>query len=213
MSALPVAPHLEETLTRAAACLRGGGLVVFPTDTLYALGALAGNAEAVRMLFEAKNRPLDRPLPLLLASKRDVEGIVESVPEVAERLMQSFWPGALTLVFRRAPGYRSRALGDAETVALRVPAHPVAVDLIRRAGGAVTGTSANVTGGPGPRDADEVRRQLGGAIDFVVDAGPAPGGLESTIVDVSRGTPRLLREGAVSRADIEEIVGQLEPTQ
>lgn len=213
MSALPVAPHLEETLTRAAACLRDGGLVAFPTDTLYALGALAADAEAVGRLFEAKNRPLDRPLPLLLASQRGVEGIAESVPATAERLMQSFWPGALTLVLRRAPGYRSRALGGAETVALRVPAHPVAVDLIRRAEGAVTGTSANVTGGPDPRDADEVRRQLGGAVDFLVDAGPAPGGLESTIVDLSRRTPRLLREGAVSRAAIEEIVGPIEATQ
>lgn len=213
MSALPIAPHLEETLTRAAACLRDAGLVAFPTDTLYALGALASDAEAVCRLFEAKNRPFDRPLPLLLASERDVDGIAESVSPAARRLMKSLWPGAVTLVLRRAPGYRSRALGEADTVALRVPAHPVALDLIRRAGGAVTGTSANVTGGPGPRDADEVRRQLGGAVDFVVDAGPAPGGLESTIVDLSRGTPRLLREGAVSRAVIEEIVGPVESPQ
>jgi L-threonylcarbamoyladenylate synthase len=213
MSALPIASHLEETLMRAAACLRDGGLVAFPTDTLYALGALAGDTEAVSRLFQAKNRPLDRPLPLLLASEREVDGIAESVPTVARRLMKSLWPGAVTLVLRRASGYRSRALGEADTVALRVPAHPVALELIRRAGRALTGTSANVSGGPDPRDADEVRRQLGGAVDFIVDAGPAPGGLESTIVDLSRGTPRLLREGAVSRAVIEEIVGPLESPQ
>ncbi len=213
MSALPVVPHVEETLTRAAACLRDGGLVSFPTDTLYALGALASDVEAVNRLFEAKKRPFDRPLPLLLASERDVDEIVESVPPAARRLMELLWPGALTVVFRRGRGYRSRALGEAGTVALRVPAHPVALELIRRAGGAVTGTSANVSDGPSPRDAGEVRRQVGGVVDFVVDAGPTPGGLESTIVDLSRGTPRLLREGAVSRAAIEEIVGPVESPQ
>jgi L-threonylcarbamoyladenylate synthase len=204
-----MAPDLEEALSRAAECLRDGSLVAFPTDTLYALGALACHDEAVGGLFEAKKRPFDKPLPLLLASDRDVKEMAASVPEVAERLMKAFWPGALTLVLRRARRYESRALAGADTVAVRVPAHPLALELIARVGGAVTGTSANVTGGPSPRDADEVRRQLGGAVDLILDGGPTPGGLESTVVDLTGDAPRLLREGAISRTAIEKLVGPL----
>jgi L-threonylcarbamoyladenylate synthase len=207
MPTLPIASELEETLSRAAECLKDGGLVAFPTDTLYALGALASHDEAVGRLFEAKKRRSDKPLPLLLASERDVQEIAVSVPEAAQQLMNAFWPGGLTLVLQRAEGYRSRALGSSDTVALRVPAHPVALDLIERAGGAVTGTSANVAGGPGPRDADEVRRQLGDGVDLVVDGGPTPGGLESTVVDLTGDEPRFLREGAIFRAAIERVVG------
>jgi L-threonylcarbamoyladenylate synthase len=207
VSTLLVAPDLEEALSRAAECLRDGGLVAFPTDTLYALGALASHDEAVRRLFEAKKRPSDKPLPLLLASDCDVEGIAMSVSETADRLMKAFWPGALTLVLQRALRYGSRALAGAGTVAVRVPAHPVALELIARVGGAVTGTSANVTGGPSPRNAEEVRCQLGDAVDLVVDGGPTPGGLESTVVDLTGGAPRLLREGAISRAAIEKVIG------
>ncbi len=207
MSTLLRAPDLEEALSRAAECLRDGGLVAFPTDTLYALGALASHDEAVARLFEAKRRPSDKPLPLLLASDCDVGGIAVSVSETAKRLMKAFWPGALTLVLQRARRYESRALAGSGTVAMRVPAHPVALELIARVGGAVTGTSANVTGGPSPRDAEEVRRQLGDAVDLIVDGGPAPGGLESTVVDLTGDVPRLLREGAVSLAAIEKAVG------
>jgi L-threonylcarbamoyladenylate synthase len=211
MSPLQTAPDLEEAVSRAARCLRDGGLVAFPTDTLYGLGALASDDEAVEKLFQAKKRPSDKPLPLLLASRRDVDEVTEDVPLAAERLMEAFWPGALTLVLRRARGYESRALGGGDTVAIRVPAHPIALRLIREAGGPITGTSANVAGGSGPRTAADVRRALGDAVDFVLDGGPTGGELESTVVDLTGETPRLLREGAVSRAAVEEIAGRLEP--
>jgi L-threonylcarbamoyladenylate synthase len=211
MSPLQTAPDLEEAVSRAARCLRDGGLVAFPTDTLYGLGALASDDKAVERLFEAKRRPLDKPLPLLLASRGDVDGVAEGVPWAAERLMGAFWPGALTLVLRRARGYRSLALEGGDTVAIRVPAHPIALKLIREAGGPITGTSANVAGGPGPRTADDVRQGLGDTVDFVLDGGPTPGELESTVVDLTGEAPRLLREGAVSRAAIEEVAGPLEP--
>lgn len=206
MSSLSIAPDLEQALSRAADCLRNGGLVAFPTDTLYALGALASHDEAVARLFEAKRRARDKPLPLLIASDRDLADVAGPLPIAGQRLIGEFWPGALTIVLRRATEYTSPALAGTDTVALRVPAHPIALEIIRRAGGAVTGTSANVAGGPGPRDAAEVRRQLGDAVDLVLDGGPTPGGLESTVVDLTGDAPRILREGAISRAAVEAVV-------
>ena len=187
----------EAVLDEAARCLRDGGLVAFPTDTLYGLGAVASQERAVERLFEAKERPRDRPLPIFVASAANVDSVAAEVPPAARRLMEAFWPGALTLVLRRHPRFHSLALAGGHTVAVRVPAHPVALELLRRAGEPLTGTSANLSGGPAPRTADEVRRQLGGRVDLIVDGGPCPGGVESTVVDCTVDPPRVLREGAV----------------
>ena len=187
----------EAVLEEAARCLQDGGLVAFPTDTLYGLGAVASQERAVERLFEAKERPGDRPLPIFVASAADVDGVATEVSPAARRLMETFWPGGLTLVLRRHPRFHSPALAGGDTVAVRVPAHPVALELLRRVGEPLTGTSANLSGRPGPRTAGEVRRQLGGRVDLIVDGGPCPGGVESTVVDCTVDPPRVLREGAV----------------
>jgi L-threonylcarbamoyladenylate synthase len=187
----------KAVLDEAVRCLQDGGLVAFPTDTLYGLAAVASQGRAVERLFVAKERPRDRPLPLLIASAADVDGVAVEVSTAARRLMEAFWPGGLTLVLRRHPGFRSLALAGGDTVAVRVPAHPVALELLRRVGEPLTGTSANLSGRRGPRTADEVRRQLGNRVDVVVDGGPCPGGVESTVVDCSVDPPQVLRGGAV----------------
>jgi len=187
----------EAVLEEAARCLQDGGLVAFPTDTLYGLAAVASQERAVERLFDAKGRPPDRPLPILIVSAADVNGVAVDVPPAARRLMETFWPGGLTLVLRRYPGFHSPALAGGDTVAVRVPAHPVALELLRRVGEPLTGTSANLSGLPGPRTAEEVRHQLGDRVDLIVDGGPCPGGVESTVVDCTVDPPRVLREGAV----------------
>ena len=199
---------LPAVLERAVQCLRAGGLVAYPTDTVYGLGAAAGNDEAVRRLFEAKDRPLDRALPLLLASAEQVGLLAVDVPPVAHRLMAAFWPGGLTLVLRRAPSYRSLALGAGDTVAVRVPDHPIPRQLVEGLGEPITGTSANRSGARSPRTAAEVRRQLGDMVEMVIDGGPSPGGVESTVVDCTVDPPRLLRQGAVAWEDIKRVMAE-----
>lgn len=197
MKGLPALGVAGAILEEAARRLQGGGLVAFPTDTLYGLAAAASQEGAVERLFEAKARPNDRPLPILIASAADVDGVATNVSPAAHRLMEAFWPGGLTLVLQRHPRFRSTALAGGDTVAVRVPAHPVALELVRRVGEPLTGTSANVSGRPGPRTAEEVRRQLGDRVDLIVEGGPCPGGVESTVVDCTVVPPQVLREGAV----------------
>ncbi|OGO52907.1 MAG: threonylcarbamoyl-AMP synthase [Chloroflexi bacterium RBG_16_68_14] len=188
-------------LKRAVEVLRRGGLVAYPTDTVYGLAADPANPQAVEKLFEAKRRPPNQPVPLLLASAADVALVVSDVPEVARRLMDAFWPGALTIVLRKAPSFQSAAVG--ETVGLRVPDHPVPRELARLLGGPITGTSSNVSGGPEPLTADEARSQLGDAVDLILDGDRCPGGRPSTVVDCTVEPPRIVREGAISRQELE----------
>lgn len=200
-------PVTSTLLDEAADCLRQGGLVAFPTDTVYGVGALASDAGAVRRLFEAKRRPLDKAIPILLASASDLERVVGRVPEAAQRLATVFWPGALTLVLRKGEGFDSAALAGGDTVAVRVPDHPVVRKLIERVGEPLAGTSANLSGQPSPISAEEVRRQLGKAVDIVVDGGRCPGEVPSTVVDVTVDPPRVLREGPIARDDLERVLG------
>ncbi len=198
----------EAVLDEAARCLTNGGLVAFPTDTLYGLAAVASQDRAVERLFAAKERPRDRPLPVLVASAADVDGLATGVSAAARRLMDAFWPGGLTLVLRRNPRFHSLALAGGDTVAVRVPAHPIALELLRRVGAALTGTSANLSGHRVPRTAEEVRRQLGERVDLIVDGGPCPGGVESTVVDCTIDPPRVLREGAVPAERIAAVLSE-----
>jgi len=190
-------------LERAADVLRQGGLVAYPTDTLYGLAARPTDARAVERLFAAKGRPPERAVPLLIASPMDLAAVAEDVPEVARRLMGAFWPGALTIVLRTARGFRSTATG--ETVAVRVPDHPVPRELVRLLGQPITGTSANVSGGPEPLTPDDVRAQLGESVDLVIDGGRCRGGQPSTVVDCTTDPPRIVREGAVSREELTRV--------
>ena len=190
-------------IERAVAILRDGGLVAYPTDTVYGLAALPTDDRAVARLFEAKKRALDRAVPLLIASPADVALVVDEVPEIARRLMRTFWPGALTIVFRTAADFRSTAVD--RTVALRVPDHPTPRELARLLGAPITGTSANVSGEPDPLTAEDVRSQLGDTVDLVIDGGRCAGGRPSTVVDCTTEPPRVLREGAVSREELTRV--------
>jgi L-threonylcarbamoyladenylate synthase len=191
----------------AVGILRRGGLVCYPTDTVYGIGAAAGDDAAVRGLFAVKGRPPDKALPLLLADAGDAAQVAEVTP-LARTLAGRFWPGALTIVMRKAPDYRSLALAGGETVALRVPNHDLVRAIVRTLGEPVTGTSANRAGAPPPVSAQEVAFQMGEMVDLVIDGGRSQARVESTVVDITQDGPTILREGPVSREEIEEVVGR-----
>ncbi|MBA7635595.1 Threonylcarbamoyl-AMP synthase [subsurface metagenome] len=184
--------------------LKRGGIVAFPTDTVYGLGASAVDDDAVARVYEAKRRPRHLALPLLLSHISQIESVAQFVPEIAWRLAERFFPGALTLVLYKAPGVSSVVTGGGNKVALRVPNHPVPIALIQGLGTPITGTSANITDGPSLLTAEEVRRQMGDRVDFVID-GDCPGGMDSTVLDVTGVMPRILREGAISRDEIDRF--------
>jgi L-threonylcarbamoyladenylate synthase len=194
-------------IEQAAFLLRQGQLVCYPTDTVYGIGATASNEEAIRRLYAVKGRAPDKPLPLLIAEPVDARRYAEITP-VAHKLMSRFWPGPLTIVMRKANGLRSRALSGQNTVGLRVPDNDVPRGLVRMLGEPLTGTSANRSGSRPPVSAAEVAFSLGEMVSLVIDGGRAPGEVESTVVDVSGGAPAIVREGAVSREELEEALGR-----
>jgi L-threonylcarbamoyladenylate synthase len=203
MSDLSVDPALLE---RAVETIRRGGLVAYPTDTVYGLAARPSDDEAVERLFTAKRRRPDQSTPLLIASPADLARIVEDVPDVARALIGAFWPGGLTIVMRKAAAFHSRAVvGD--TAGLRVPDHSVPRELVRLLGEPITGTSANIAGGPEPLTAQDVGEQLGDSVDLVIDGGRCPGGTPSTVVDCTVEPPRIVREGAVSHEELVRAAG------
>jgi L-threonylcarbamoyladenylate synthase len=192
----------------AVRILRSGGLVCYPTDTVYGIGAAAGDDAAVRRLFTVKGRPPDKPLPLLLADRSQAARVADVTP-LARALAARFWPGALTIVMRKAPSYRSLALAGGDTAALRVPNHDLVRAIVHALGQTLTGTSANRAGAPAPVSATEVGLQIGDMVDLIVDGGPSPARLESTVVDITQDIAKVLREGPVRRAEIEEVVGRV----
>lgn len=185
--------------------LRRGGVLAYPTDTVYGLGAHAFMDEAVARVFRIKGRPQGQALPLLLARPEDLEMVARDIPPWAWELARRFWPGALTLVLKKAPFLCSLALGRGDTVAARIPAHPIPLAIIRALGAPITGTSANRSGGPSPATAEEVRRELGAEVDLILEGGPAPRGVESTILDLAGERPWVLRQGAVPLEEIEKV--------
>ncbi|QFZ24221.1 threonylcarbamoyl-AMP synthase [Saccharothrix syringae] len=195
-------------IEEAAAVLRGGGLVAVPTETVYGLGANVEDTAAVARVFQVKGRPPSHPLIAHVAgAERLSDGWVADVPDTARLLAGRFWPGPLTLVLRRGPRVPLEATGGLETVAVRVPDHPVALALLTAFGGAVAAPSANRFGSVSPTTADHVRAELGDAVDFVLDGGPCRVGVESTIVDATGGIPSILRPGGVTREDLEAALG------
>lgn len=192
---------------RAAAVLRAGGLVAFPTETVYGLGADAANPIAVRRIFAVKGRPAGHPLIVHVASHAALENWVREIPPAARRLAEHFWPGPLTLILQRADHVLSEVTGGQGTVGLRVPSHPMAQDLLRAFGGGVAAPSANRFGRISPTTAEHVRDELGGDVDLILDGGPCEVGIESTIVDLSTAIPVLLRPGRISAEAIEGVVG------
>lgn len=203
----PAAPS-PAALAAAVQALRGGGLVAFPTETVYGLGADARSPDAVARIFAAKGRPSDHPLIVHLGSAEQLDDWAVDVPDAARRLADAFWPGPLALLLRRAAGVPDAVTGGLETVGLRVPGHPVALALLRAFGGGIAAPSANRYGRVSPTCADHVRAELGERVDVVLDGGRCGVGVESTIVDVSGAVPRILRPGAVTAADLERVLGR-----
>ncbi len=197
----------ENVLARAAAILKQGGLVAFPTETVYGLGADATSDRAVARIFEAKGRPQDNPLIVHVSTAGEVDRLVRGVPPQAQALMRRFWPGPLTLVMWRSGVVADRVTAGLDTVGIRMPAHSVALGLIRLAGLPVAAPSANASGRPSPTTAAHVLRDLDGRIEAVVDGGPCGVGVESTVLDVTVSPPVILRPGGCTLEEIESVVG------
>jgi L-threonylcarbamoyladenylate synthase len=194
-------------IEQAAFLLRQGQLVCYPTDTVYGIGATASNEDAIRRLYAVKGRPPDKPLPLLISEPAEAARYAEVTP-LAKTLISRFWPGPLTIVMRKVDRLRTRALAGQNTVGLRVPDNDVPRGLVRMLGEPLTGTSANRSGARPPVSAAEVAFSLGEMVSLVIDGGRASGEVESTVIDVSAGAPAIVREGAVSRKDLEEALGR-----
>jgi len=185
-------------IERAAEILQRGGLVIFPTDTVYGLGCLAGNAEATERIFRAKGRPRRQPLILLIGDGSDLVRLGESVPDTAQQAAARFWPGPLTIVVKRSQQVPVELVAGGETVGIRLPNHPVALALISRAASDLASTSANRSGGENAITAEDAFRQIGSEVDLVLDAGPASLAVPSTVVDFTTHPPKMIREGALS---------------
>ncbi len=196
---------MQEQIEIGISVLKGGGLVAFPTDTVYGLGASANIPRAVTRVYQVKARPLGMALPLLLAEIPQISEVAESVPLIAWQLAREFLPGALTLVLRKASSVPDIVTAGGKTIAVRVPAHPVPVALVHGLRAPIVGTSANLSGRPSSLTADEVRAQFGSEIDMVIDGGRCPGGIESTIVDVTGEVPVVLREGAIPVENLRRV--------
>ncbi|MFH1560037.1 MAG: L-threonylcarbamoyladenylate synthase [Chloroflexota bacterium] len=198
---------VEHQVETAVSTLLQGGLVAFPTDTLYALGANAFIEDAVRRVYQVKHRPLEMALPLLLASATDMKKAAVHIPQIAWDLAERFWPGALTLILHKGHSISSLVTAGKGTVAVRVPNHPLALKLIEATGAPLTGTSANRFGESEPATAKEVRQQLGEEVDMILDGGACPLEVASTIVDMTSDIPQIVREGAISTS----LLGQVCP--
>jgi len=208
MTAEVIPTEHELALARAAAVLAAGGLVAFPTDTVYGLAALPSSSEAVERLYAVKERPRNRPIPVLLSDSKLLERVA-SVPAQTRRLVESlvarFWPGGLTLVLPKTAAVPEVVTGG-PSVAARVPDLQLARDLIREAGGVLAVTSANLSGRPSPCTAAEVEADLGKRIELILDGGPCPGGIPSTLLDCTASPPSILRHGAISAEDLRQVV-------
>ena len=203
--------QIDETMIEEAGrIIRKGGLVAFPTETVYGLGGDALNPESSKKIYAAKGRPSDNPLIVHIADKQDLYRIVRKVPEKAKKLMEAFWPGPLTMIFYKNELVPQATTGGLDTVAVRMPSDRIAAAFIRAAGGFVAAPSANVSGRPSTTTAAHVEEDLSGRIEMILDGGQAVIGLESTIVDMSVEPPVILRPGAVTKEMMEAVIGPLE---
>jgi L-threonylcarbamoyladenylate synthase len=205
----PTSPE-PDVIRQAAEALRAGRLVAFPTETVYGLGASALDAAAVARVFEAKGRPATNPLIVHVSDVGEVASVAGEWPEAAAKLAARFWPGPLTLVVPKGEGVPSIVTAGGPTVAVRCPNHPVARALIREAGVPLAAPSANRSAELSPTRAEHVLKGLNGRIDMLLDGGPCPGGIESTVVDVTGEVPRVLRPGLISVPMLEEVCGKVE---
>ncbi|MEY8338571.1 L-threonylcarbamoyladenylate synthase [Lachnospiraceae bacterium 62-35] len=203
----------DEELLEAARILREGGLTAFPTETVYGLGANALDKKAAQKIYEAKGRPSDNPLIVHIADFNDIKPLIEEIPEAGRKLMEAFWPGPLTIIFRKSSLVPYETTGGLNTIAVRMPDDRVANRLIALAGVPVAAPSANTSGRPSPTTADHVWEDMNGKIDMIVDGGPVGIGVESTIVDVTEEIPIVLRPGAVTLEMLQKLLGKVEIDQ
>ena len=203
----------EEQIRQAGDILKAGGLVAFPTETVYGLGGDALNPDSSKKIYAAKGRPSDNPLIVHICRWEDIYRIAEPVTEEAKRLAEAFWPGPLTMILQKKDTVPKETTGGLDTVAIRFPSHPVARRLIEAAGGFVAAPSANASGRPSPTMAEYVAEDMNGRIDMILDGGAVGIGLESTIVDVSGPEPIILRPGYVTQEMLEKVLGEVELDQ
>ena len=200
----------KNDIEKAAEIIRSGGLVAFPTETVYGLGANAYDPQAAQKIYEAKGRPSDNPLIVHVADMDGVSEVAEDIPETAGILAEKFWPGPMTLVFRKKAAVPDRTTGGLDTVAVRMPSNEIARELIIKSGVPIAAPSANTSGRPSPTTAAHVIDDMDGKIDMIIDGGPCDIGLESTIVDVTGKVPTLLRPGGITYEMLCEAVGEVE---
>ena len=199
----------KEILSRAGSIIRDGGLVAFPTETVYGLGGDALNPESSRKIYAAKGRPSDNPLIVHVATMEDVEAIVKEVPEAAYKLAEAFWPGPLTMIMNKNDRVPHETTGGLDTVAIRMPNNEIALELIRQSGGYIAAPSANTSGRPSPTLARYCEEDLSGKIEMIIDGGQVGIGLESTIVDLTSEEPMILRPGYITQDMLKEILGSV----
>lgn len=200
----------EQIMEEAGALLKAGALVAFPTETVYGLGANALDEKAAAKIYAAKGRPSDNPLIVHIAELSDLEKITKDIPKEAYLLAEEFWPGPLTMVLKKQDIVPYGTTGGLETVAVRMPSHPVALELIRHGGGFVAAPSANTSGRPSPTLASHVKDDMDGIIPMILDGGAVGIGIESTIVDLTEEVPTILRPGFITQAMLEKVVGTVE---
>jgi L-threonylcarbamoyladenylate synthase len=202
-------PDWDKQLDKAAEVLKSGGLVAFPTETVYGLGANALDEKAVKSIYKAKGRPSDNPLIVHISDINALEALVGSIPATAPRLMKAFWPGPLTLVFPKSDKIPSVITAGLDTVAIRMPSHPIALALIRKAGIPIAAPSANSSGRPSPTLAKHVIEDLAGKVDIIIDGGNSIVGLESTVLDIIPAQPVILRPGGVTQEQLRQLLGNV----
>jgi len=193
-----------DAIDAALGILRAGGLVAFPTDTVYGIGSLAFDEKAVQSIYEAKGRSEEKAIPVLLRGTAELDQVSHSLPRMARLLAEQFWPGPLTLVVPKVPRLPS-AVSASDTVGVRVPDHPVALALLKRSGPLAV-TSANLSGRPSPCTAQDVSQQLDGRVALILDGGRTPGGIPSTVLDCTRAEPRILRAGPITLEEIRAVL-------
>jgi len=204
----PERPRID-AIARAAEVIRRGGLVAFPTETVYGLGADAFNKEAVKKIFKAKGRPLDNPIIVHIAEKEKIHELAREIPEEAEKLMEKFFPGPLTLVLKKNPKVPDEVTAGLDSVAVRMPRNMVALELIREAETPIAAPSANKSGRLSPTRAEHVLEDLGDVVDVVLDGGETTYGLESTVLDLTTKPPQILRPGAITLEELRETLGEV----
>lgn len=207
---MPKAPVLPaespEALEQALHVLRQGGLICFPTDTVYGVGAHGLQEEAIRRIYQAKGRSFEKAIALLLASEEQVQQVSAGLTPAGRRLAERYWPGPLTLVLPRHPGVPAILSPGRATIAVRIPDHPITLRLIQMLGAPLAATSANRTGHPDPVTAEDVLHELGDRVDLILDGGPCKGGLASTVVDLTTDPPTILRPGPIPAEELRELL-------